>query len=231
MGSERILVVDDEQDILELIGYNLRKAGYTVESVATGEAALEAARRRIPDAVVLDLLLPGLDGVEVCRRLKADEATRAVPILMLTAKSEDSDIVSGLEVGADDYITKPFSPRVLLARLQTALRRVRDSRGDSGADPVLRIHELEIDAQRHTVLCAGKAVELSATEFALLEILARNPGSVFSRARIIDAIKGSDYPVTERSVDVQVLGLRRKLGAHSGLIETVRGVGYRMRAE
>ncbi len=229
--KERILVVDDEDDILELISYNLEKEGYIVESVKTGERALSTAQTRVPDAVILDLMLPGLDGVEVCRRLKADAKTRHVPVVMLTAKSEDTDVVSGLEVGADDYVTKPFSPKVLIARLRAVLRRAREAGDDSAPDPTIRVHDLEIDIQRHTVRCAGVPIELSATEFAVLEILARNAGWVYSRAKIIDAVKGSDYPVTERSVDVQILGLRRKLGRHGDMIETVRGVGYRFRAE
>ncbi len=229
--KERILVVDDEDDILELISYNLEKEGYIVESVKTGERALSTAQTRVPDAVILDLMLPGLDGVEVCRRLKADAKTRHVPVVMLTAKSEDTDVVSGLEVGADDYVTKPFSPKVLIARLRAVLRRAREAGDDSAPDPTIRVHDLEIDIQRHTVRCAGVPIELSATEFAVLEVLARNAGWVYSRAKIIDAVKGSDYPVTERSVDVQILGLRRKLGRHGDMIETVRGVGYRFRAE
>ncbi len=231
MATERILVVDDEPDILELVSYNLTREGYAVEVVTTGEAALQSVRRHAPDAVILDLMLPGLDGTEVCRRLKSDPVTRAIPILMLTAKSEDIDIVSGLEVGADDYVTKPFSPKVLVARLRTALRRARTSGESATSEQSLRVHDLEIDVGRHVVRCAGFPVELSATEFEVLEVLARNPGWVFSRARIIDAVKGSDYPVTERSVDVQIVGIRRKLGAYGALIETVRGVGYRMRAE
>ncbi len=229
MSQRRVLVVDDEQDILELIAYNLRREGYGVETVQTGEQALESIRRQPPDAVILDLLLPGLDGIEVCRRIKRDSAH--IPVLMLTAKTEDADIVAGLEVGADDYVTKPFSPRVLLARLRAALRRMTEGERERPPETLLQVHNVVIDIARHEVRCAGSPVELSATEFAILVLLARNPGWVFSRTRIIDAIRGDDYPVTERSVDVQILGLRRKLGAHGALIETVRGVGYRLRGE
>ena len=229
MSQRRVLVVDDEQDILELIAYNLRREGYGVETVQTGEQALESIRRQPPDAVILDLLLPGLDGIEVCRRIKRDSAH--IPVLMLTAKTEDADIVAGLEVGADDYVTKPFSPRVLLARLRAALRRITEGERERPPETLLQVHNVVIDIARHEVRCAGSPVELSATEFAILVLLARNPGWVFSRTRIIDAIRGDDYPVTERSVDVQILGLRRKLGAHGALIETVRGVGYRLRGE
>ena len=229
MAQQRILVVDDERDILELIAYNLSREGYEVETVRSGERALEAIRRTPPDAVILDLLLPGLDGIDVCRRIKSDSSTSRIPILMLTAKTEDSDIVNGLEVGADDYITKPFSPKVLLARLRTALRRTPAQEPSETGGGVVRVHGITIDVARHRGLCGDTAVALSATEFAILEFLARNPGWVFSRARIIDAVRGQDYPVTERSVDVQILGLRKKLGEYGELVETVRGVGYRLR--
>jgi two-component system phosphate regulon response regulator PhoB len=230
MAGERVLVVDDEKDILELIRYNLEKEGYSVDTATSGEDALMRASREAPALVVLDLLLPGLDGLEVCRRLKRDEATRLVPVVMLTAKTEDSDIVTGLEVGADDYITKPFSPKVLVARVRAALRRG----GDDGAarnEQQIRVHDIVIDVSRHEVTVAGAPIALSATEFSILEFLARNPGWVFSRSRIIDAVKGKDYPVTERSVDVQILGLRKKLGERGTYIQTVRGVGYRLQAE
>ena len=230
MAKETVLVVDDERDILELIRYNLEKEGYTVETVPTGEGALTAAQRLKPHAIVLDLMLPGLDGLEVCRRLKQGEATRSIPVLMLTAKTEDSDIVSGLEIGADDYVTKPFSPKVLVARLRAVLRRSAQKSAEAVSD-LLHVHDIVIDVSRHAVTVAGEPVSLSATEFAILVFLARNPGWVFSRTKIIDTVKGKDYPVTERSVDVQILGLRKKLGAKGRLVQTVRGVGYRLQAE
>ena len=231
MEPERVLVVDDEPDILELIAYNLRKEGYTVDAVPSGEQALRSIHTDPPDAVILDLLLPGLDGIEVCRRIKQDKRFKQIPILMLTARTEDSDIVTGLEVGADDYITKPFSPKVLLARLRASLRRSSADDAPRETAPRLQLHGITIDTARHEVRCGENAVPVSATEFAILEFLARSPGWVFSRTRIIDAIRGADYPVTERSVDVQILGLRRKLGEYGACIETVRGVGYRMREE
>jgi len=231
MGRERILIVDDELDILELITYNLRKEGYEVEAVQSGEQALRAMAVNPPGAVLLDLLLPGMDGVEVCRRIKQDERFKETPVLMLTARTEDSDIVTGLEVGADDYITKPFSPKVLIARLRAALRRSHGDESPTNESSRLQLHGIAIDTARHEVRCDDAIVPLSATEFAILEFFARNPGLVFSRTRIIDAIRGEDYPVTERSVDVQILGLRKKLGSHGTLIETVRGVGYRLKDE
>jgi two-component system phosphate regulon response regulator PhoB len=227
MANEKILVVDDEEDILELVQYNLTKNGYTVVSVGTGEEALKAAKSESPDLILLDLMLPGVDGLEVCKILKADSRTSAIPIVMLTAKGEEADIVTGLELGADDYVTKPFSPRVLLARLRAVLRR--RTRPLEDGTQVIKIHDLMIHPGRHEVLVRGKPVELTYTEFRLLHVLARRPGWVFTRSQIVDAVRGSDYPVTDRSVDVQIVGLRKKLGPCSEYIETVRGVGYRFR--
>lgn len=230
MAGELILVVDDEPDILELVRYNLNKEGYRVQTAATGEHALRYARESKPALVVLDLMLPGIDGMSVCRRLKDDEATKHIPIIMLTAKTGEHDVVKGLETGADDYVTKPFSPKVLTARVGAHLRRRNDG-GNAATPSVIRIHDITIDTTRHEVFCGETAVDLSATEFAILEFLARNPGWVFSRAKIIDAVRGKDYPVTDRAVDVQILGLRKRLGRCAQVIQTVRGVGYRMEAQ
>jgi two-component system phosphate regulon response regulator PhoB len=227
MSRERILVVDDEEDLLELVNYNLSREGYRVETVATGEAALAAARRHLPDLIVLDLLLPNVDGLEVCRLLKSDPQTKAIPVIMLTAKSEESDMVTGLELGADDYMTKPFSPRVLLARIKAMLRR--KAKPTANDDDAIRVRELLIHPGRHEVMIDGKPLELTFTEFRLLQFLAKKPGWAYSRAQIVDAVKGEDYPVTERSVDVQVAGLRKKLGNYGHYVETVRGVGYRFK--
>jgi two-component system, OmpR family, alkaline phosphatase synthesis response regulator PhoP len=227
MPKPHILVVDDEEDILELVRYNLSKEGYQVQTVATGEAALVAARRELPDLVLLDLMLPGVDGLEVCRKLKADPKTAPAPIIMLTAKGEDADIVTGLELGADDYVTKPFSPRVLIARIRTVLRRGEAEVVDQ--EPIVKAHDIVIDSSRHEVSINGETLEMTPTEFNILRFLASRPGLVFTRGQIIDSVKGSDYPVTERSVDVQIVSLRRKLGAEGKFIETVRGVGYRFK--
>ena len=224
----RVLVVDDEDDLLELVRYNLAKDGYDVECVGSGEQALQSARTNPPDLVVLDLMLPAVDGLEVCRRLKADPKTRDILIVMLTAKGEESDMVAGLERGADDYIAKPFSPRVLSARVRALLRR-DESRRLEERETTIEVHELTIHPGRHEAMLVGQLLELTYTEFALLTFLAKRPGWAFSRAQIVDAVKGADYPVTERSVDVQVAGLRRKMGDHGDYIETVRGVGYRFR--
>lgn len=227
---DTVLVVEDEPDILELIRYNLEKEGFSVTGVNSGEAALAHLDRATPDLIVLDLMLPGVNGWEVCRRLKSDPQRNCIPIVMLTARTEDADIVAGLDAGADDYVTKPFNPRVLIARVRAALRRVIPPDTEHSRGDIITVHGIEIDISRHRVMCKGREVILSATEFAILEFLSRNPGWVFSRTRIIDAIRGEDYPVTERSVDVQILGLRRKLGEHGFVVETVRGVGYRMKS-
>ena len=227
MAKERILVVDDEEDILELVRFHLAGEGYQLALAATGEEALKKAKREAFDLIVLDLMLPGLDGLEVAKALKADAKTQAVPIIMLTAKGEDADVVTGLEIGAEDYITKPFSPRVLTARVKAVLRRrFREPRDDT---KTIAIHDLEIHPGRRKALAGGKPLDLTFTEFQLLSVLARRPGWVFTRSQIVDAVRGSDYPVTDRSVDVQVVGLRKKLGAYGHYIETVRGVGYRFK--
>ena len=227
MARESILIVDDEEDIQELVRYNLAKEGYKVQSVGSGEAALDAARAKLPDLVVLDLLLPGLDGLEVCKLLSSDPKTAHIPVVMLTAKGEEADVVTGLELGAADYVTKPFSPRVLVARIRAALRK--GAQAAAGEDAVLKVHDLTIDPGRHEVLVRNKPVDLTFTEFRMLHFLARRPGWVFTRYQIIDAVRGSDYVVTDRSVDVQIAGLRKKLGSAGGCIETVRGVGYRFK--
>ena len=230
MARESVLVVDDERDILELVKYNLDKEGYRVTVVATGEDALAAARAKLPDIVILDLMLPGVDGLEVCRRLKGDPRTRGVPIVMLTAKGDEADVVTGLELGASDYVTKPFSPRVLTARIRAVLRRGDDADDD---EATIRIRDLTIRPGRHQVLVKEKPVELTATEFRILVFLAKRPGWVFTRQQIVDAAQGDDAFmidrfVTDRSVDVHIVSLRRKLGSAGASIETVRGVGYRL---
>jgi two-component system alkaline phosphatase synthesis response regulator PhoP len=227
MVEYKILVVDDEQAILELVRYNLLREGFSVTTVEDGEKALEAVRAHPPNLIVLDLMLPGMDGLEVCRRLKQDSATREIPIVMLTAKGEESDIVIGLELGADDYIPKPFSPRVLIARIRAVLRRRQ-------AAPVKESDEITLGGiiirpGRVEVLCHDRKVELTATEFRILHLLMRKPGWVFTRSQIVEAARGENYYVTDRAVDVQIVGLRHKLGECGNLIETVRGIGYRFK--
>jgi two-component system phosphate regulon response regulator PhoB len=225
------LIIEDEADIRELISFNLEMSGYEVEKARDGEEGLAMARSSAFDLIILDLMLPGMDGLKVCSQLKREPDTKSVPVIMLTARSEDDDVVEGLETGADDYVTKPFSPRVLIARVKAALRRSESDAGSDGDQNRIEIHDLVIDAARHEVLLEGEQIILSATEFAILRFLAKNPGWVFSRNQIIDSVKGEDYPVTARSVDVQILGIRKKLGDRGSIIETVRGIGYRMKGE
>ncbi len=227
MASEKILVVDDEEDIVELVRFHLEREGYQVTGVNSGEAALTSVQEGGWDLVLLDLMLPGIDGFAVAKRIKNDVMLSNISIIMLTAKTEESDMVAGLELGAEDYITKPFSPRVLLARIRSALRRGKvHTKSD---DPIITFDELTIDRRKHSVSVQGQHVELTHSEFELLIFLAARPGWAFSRSQIVDAVRGYNYAVTDRSVDVQVVGLRRKLGPCSHYIQTVRGVGYRFR--
>ncbi len=225
--KEIILIVDDEEDILEFLRYNLEREGYRVVCARDGSEAIEMARGKSPDLIVLDLMLPEIDGFEVCKRLKLHKETEDIPIIMLTAKAEETDIVVGLEIGADDYITKPFSPKVLIARIRDVLRR-RKNIGDS-KEKVIKLNELTIDPIRHEVLVDGEELHLTYSEFKILYLLASEAGRVFTRYQIVDAVRGKEYSVTERAVDVQIVGLRKKLGKCGRYIETVRGIGYRFK--
>jgi len=228
MGKQRILAIEDEEDILALIHYNLGKEGFLVSTATSGESGLAQACQELPDLVVLDLMLPGMSGLDVCRSLKQNAATSKIPVIMLTARGEESDVVSGLEIGADDYITKPFSHKVLAARVRTVLRRAADAKALNKETPLV-IHDISIHPGRNEVLLAGEAVDLTYTEFQILRLLAGRPGWVFTRSQMMDAVRGDDYAVTERAVDVQIVGLRKKLGMRGSYIETVRGVGYRFK--
>lgn len=229
MANEKIVVIDDEENILELVNYNLARDGYAVTCVTTGEDALKKVRAIRPDLVILDLMLPGMDGFEVCKILKNDSKTAHIPVIMLTAKGEEADVVTGLELGADDYIVKPFSPKVLIARVRAVLRRKAIE--PVGESDVIQMKDLVIHPGRREVLVKGKPISLTSTEFRMLHYLARRPGWVFTRQQIIDTARGDEYPVTDRSVDVHIVGLRKKLGALGELIETVRGVGYRFKEQ
>jgi two-component system phosphate regulon response regulator PhoB len=226
MARTKILIVDDEADIRELVRLNLASEGYEILDCESGEQALNLSRSRNPDLIVLDLMMPGMDGLEVCRRLKADPKTVRIPIVILTAKGEESDVVAGLEVGADDYVAKPFSGKVLAARVRRLLRRAAQPANER---EVIRIHDLTIDPGRHEVWAQDRKVDLTRTEFSILHTLAKRAGLVLSRYQIVDSIHGEDYTVTDRAVDVQIVSLRRKLGPCGQYIETVRGVGYRFR--
>ncbi len=228
VAKETILIVDDEEDIIELIKYNLKNEGYSVLKAKTGEQAMELVNRSRPDLIVLDLMLPGIDGLKVTKHLKNSEQTNDIPIVMLTAKGEESDIVTGLELGANDYISKPFSPKVLIARIRAILRRRRKALPDK-RNRIKQEGDLRIDWTRHEVTIEGNKVDLTLSEFELLSLLVDKKGNVFTRGQIVDAIRGENYAVTQRSVDVIIVGLRKKLKNYASAIETIRGVGYRFK--
>ncbi len=234
MGKAHILIVEDESDIQQLVSYNLIKAGFHVSCADTGEEAVEHLRQEAIDCVLLDLMLPGMSGLELCSAVKAakDKDSRNVPIIMMTAKGEEEDVVSGFECGADDYITKPFSPKVLVARVKAVLKRSHmNNQADSERKKSLIIVDgLAIDKGRHEVTLDGNPLQLTMTEFGILSLLANKPGWVFTRQQIIDSVRGYDFLITPRAIDVQVFGLRKKMGDFGQMIETVRGIGYRFRS-
>ncbi len=226
-GKRLILVVDDEKDLVDLISYNLQRNGYDIITAGNGNDAIEAAFRDLPDLVVLDLMLPGIDGTEVARRLKADPRTASTPIVMLTAKGEETDVVVGLTLGADDYVTKPFSMKILLARLASVMRRkeVATSTPETG---LLRAGPLSIDTSKHEAAVNGEVIKLTLTEFKLLVALVNSRGRVLTRDQLMDKAMGTDVFVTDRAIDVHITSIRKKLGTANFLVHTVRGVGYRL---
>lgn len=226
MGKGTILVIDDEKDLLELVRYNLEKEQFDVILARNGEEGLQIARKHRPDVIILDIMMPGMDGLEVCRRLRGEDRTAHVPLIMLTARAAESDRVVGLEMGADDYVTKPFSPRELVARVRAVLRR--SSRSEETPD-VISVAGIHIDVGRHEVTCDGKHVSLTATEFKILYYLASRPGRVVSRDEIIDGAMDREAAVTDRTIDVHMTSIRKKLGPSGTLIETVRGFGYKLK--
>lgn len=226
MNKAKIFVVDDEKDIIELVSYNLKQEGFQVVSATNGEKALEMIPKEEPQLIILDLMLPGIDGLDVCRELRRNNQTSSIPIIMLTAKGEEADIVIGLELGADDYITKPFSPRILIARAKAVLRRIESKKHEEKS---IKIKRLTIDLVRHQVTYKNETIALTSTEFNLLVLLARNRGRVLTRDQILDSAWKEESYVVDRTVDVHVRRLRQKLGEASLFIETVRGVGYRFR--
>ncbi len=230
MKREKIVVIEDEPDIREVIEYNLTREGYRVRSTRDGEDGLRLVREEAPDVVLLDLMLPALDGIDVCRQLKADPLTRAIPIVMVTAKGEESDIVLGLGVGADDYVAKPFRPKELIARVKAVLRRGPLKEDRTTRDRIVR-DGVVIDAGRHDVRIDGKPVTFTATELRLLHFLASHPGRVFTRDHLLSRVIGKDAVVIDRNIDVHVRAIRKKLATYRELIETIRGVGYRFRDE
>ena len=230
MSRNKIVVVEDEADIREVIEYNLSREGFEVTACSDGETALQVVRGRAPDMVLLDLMLPGIDGLELCRILKSDALTRSIPIIMVTAKGEESDIVLGLGLGADDYVTKPCSPKELLARVKAVLRRapLKDER--NGLDRIVW-DGLVIDTTRHEVLVDEQSVNLTATEFRLIQFLASHPGRAFTRDHLLSRVIGEGAFVIDRNIDVHIRSVRKKIGPYGGLIETIRGIGYRFRDE
>lgn len=228
MPRKTVLVIDDEADLIELVRYNLVKEGFNVIDARDGESGLSAAARENPDVIIVDLMLPGIDGLEVCRLLRGRDSTARIPVIMLTARAAESDRVVGLEMGADDYVTKPFSPRELAARVKAVLRR---STRTAATAETLRLGDLCIDAAKREVHCGKAIINLTATEFRLLQFLAAHPGRVFSRGEIMDGTLGRDVVVLDRTIDVHIVSLRKKLGACGKWIETMRGFGYRLRSE
>jgi len=223
MSTHHVLIIEDDRSLLEVLAYNIAQAGYEVSTAHDGQDGLHQAESKLPDLIVLDLMLPILDGLEVCRRLRTGPATRDIRVLMLTAKSEETDQVIGLAVGADDYVTKPFSVKVLIERIKAMLRRRADQASD---EAVVACQGIQVDKRRHVASSGGVTVDLTPTEFALLDTMIRQPGRAFVRSELIDAALG-DTLVLERTIDVHIRALRKKLGAAAVLIETVRGVGYR----
>lgn len=229
-----MLVVEDEADIQQLVSYNLIRAGFHVTCADSGEEALQRLRTEEIDCVLLDLMLPGISGLQVCTAMRKVESNsqRSIPIIMLTAKGEEEDVVAGLECGADDYITKPFSPKVLIARIKAVIKRAftDQSEADESRKSIIVVDGLEIDKGRHEVKVNGADVQLTSTEFSILSLLAAKPGWVFTRQQIIDHARGYDFLITPRAIDVQIFGLRKKLNEYGRMIETVRGIGYRYRS-
>ena len=227
MQGKKILIVEDDPDIAELIRFNLSLDSFVAIVCHSGEDALRIWSEETIDLILLDLMLPGMSGLEFCQSLRRQEKAYRTAILMLTAKNQEEDLVRGLEIGADDYLAKPFSPQVLMARIRSLLRRTAPL--PETISDCIRIHDIEIHSGRHEVKIAGEPLRLTQSEFLILEFLCRKPGWVFTRGQIVDAIRGSNYAVTERAIDFQMVGLRKKMGARADYIETIRGVGYRFK--
>jgi two-component system phosphate regulon response regulator PhoB len=228
MAKSKVLVVEDDRSLADVLAYNLKQVGYEVTVARDGNDGLRQAQLKIPDLVILDLMLPGIDGLEVCRRLRADPSTESMLIVLLTAKAEESDQITGLSMGADDYVTKPFSVKVLLERLRALERR---SKAPAVGTEVTSCHGITVDLRSHTATAGDRPLQLTLSEFRLLEVLVRQPGRAFTRNELINAALGDDAMVLERTIDVHIRALREELGPYSELIETVRGVGYRFRKE
>ncbi|MDR3115272.1 MAG: response regulator transcription factor [Treponema sp.] len=229
MVQKGILIIEDDPDIQDMLSRAMQKEGWKLLMASSGEEGLRALEQEPAACIILDIMLPGMDGFTLLKKLKMDARLRSIPVIMTTARGEEADIVVGLELGADDYVVKPYSPKVLIARIRAALRRLEEPAEEPGEKTLWRQGKLRLDAARHEAHYGETLLDLSATEFALLQHFLSHPDRVFSRNRLISAIRGPDYPVTDRSVDVQILGLRKKLGEAGDMIETIRGVGYRFK--
>ena len=228
MHQNQIVIVEDEPDILDVLSYNLKREGFVVASSQDGAEGLELIQQTRPDLVLLDLMLPGMDGLEICRQLKKLEPTQNIPVIMVTAKGEESDVVLGLGIGADDYIVKPFSPKELIARVRAVLRRAATNRSET-AKQIIEFGELHIDVTKHKVIANEQEIKLTATEFRLLHYLASHPGRVYSREQLLDHAFGHDTIVVDRNIDVHIRAIRKKIESDQSFIETIRGVGYRFK--
>ena len=233
MKNAKILIVEDEEDIRNLILFNLTSQKFLVLTAEDGEEALQLTKKESPDLILLDIMLPKLNGLEVCEQIKNNDLYNEIPIIMLTARGDESDIVKGLEIGADDYITKPFSPKILVARINALLRRVSEKKSKDSINEVKKIfsYGIEIDPDKRKCMIDGKESNLTYSEFEVLFHFMQNPGRVFTRSQIVEKLRGENHAITDRSVDVLFVGLRKRLGGKGQLIETVRGVGYRFKDE
>ncbi|MBO6556010.1 MAG: response regulator [Pseudomonadales bacterium] len=226
MNRSKIVVIEDEPDIVEVVSYNLKREGYSVLSVDRGDEGLNLIRNQSPNLVILDLMLPGMDGLSICQQMKSDPIVRDIPVIIISAKGEESDVVIGLELGADDYLSKPFSPRELLARVKAVLRR-GPTKEDQSKERIV-IKNLVIDVARHEVRVSNELINLTATEFKILYQLASQPGRAFTREQLLNRVVGLGVVVVDRNIDVHIRAVRKKLGDCSHLIQTIRGVGYRL---
>ncbi|MDR2952886.1 MAG: response regulator transcription factor [Treponema sp.] len=233
MSAERILIIEDDPGIQEMLKFAFAREGWQLILVSTGEEGLKILKNKEADCIILDIMLPGMDGLKTLKKIRENKNFQTLPIILCTARGEEADIIAGLELGADDYVIKPYSPRVLAARIRAGLRRkeAASSQGEVTQKKFFRHGKLSLDIERHTVLLEDKPLDLYPTEFAILTQFMSNPDIVFSRQRLITSIRGNDYPVTDRSIDVQIMGLRKKLGGSGDMIETIRGIGYRFKTE
>jgi len=233
LSAERILIIEDDPEIREMLKFAFIREGWQLNMVSTGEEGLKIIESKETDCIILDIMLPGMDGLKTLKKIRENIKFQTLPVILCTARGEESDIIAGLELGADDYVVKPYSPRILAARIRAALRRNENAKTQSegSQNKTLRYGKINLDIERHTVHLDKKPLDLFPTEFALLVQFMSNPDIVFSRQRLITAIRGNDYPVTDRSIDVQIMGLRKKLGDSGDMIETIRGIGYRFKTE